>query len=49
MGYEMVRSELTTTSIESGKKFDGRLLYDPRSGNGLIRSTGFITRNLLDP
>ena len=44
----MVRSELTTTSIETGKKFDGRLFYDPRFGQSEIRSTGFITRNLLD-
>ena len=48
MGYEMVRSELTTTSIETGKKFDGKLFYDPRFGQSEIRSTGFITRNLLD-
>ena len=48
MGYEMIRSELTTTSIETGKKFDGRLFYDPRFGQSEIRSTGFITRNLLD-
>ena len=33
----MVRSELTTTSIETGKTYTGKLYYDPRTGQAFVR------------
>ena len=47
--YEMIRSELTTTSIETGNTYTGKLYYDPRTGQAFVQEgQGFIVRNLLD-
>ncbi len=40
--YEMIRSELTTTSIETGKEYKATLQYDPRTGNARVVQTGFF-------
>ena len=40
--YEMIRSDLTTTSIETGKEYKATLQYDPRTGNARVVKTGLF-------